>query len=46
MAYLDLRVFLTFSHMQFDTVRVQSDGSGMEGKKKVGAVALKSAELF
>ena len=23
-----------FSHLQFDTVRAQSDGSGMEGKKK------------
>jgi len=22
-----------FSHLQFDTVRVQSNGSGMEGKK-------------
>jgi hypothetical protein len=22
-----------FSHLQFDTVRAQSDGSGMEGKK-------------
>ena len=32
--------------MQFDGVRVQIDGSGMEGKKKVRAVALKSAELF
>ena len=35
-----------FSHLQFDTVRAQSDGSGTEGKKKVGAVALKTAELF
>ena len=26
-----------FSHLKFDTVRAQSDGSGMKGKK-VGAV--------
>ena len=32
--------------MQFDGVRAQTDGSGMEGTKKVGAVALKTAELF
>jgi len=36
-----------FLHLQFDTVRAQSDGSGMDGKKKIGAVVLKkTAELF
>ena len=44
--YLDLRVFFYFSHLQFDSVRAQTDGSGMEGTKKVGVVALKTAELF
>ena len=41
-----LKSIFDFSHLQFDTVRAQSDGSGMEGKKKVGAVTLKTAELF
>ena len=41
-----LKGIFDFSHLQFDTVRAQSDGSGTEGKKKVGAVALKTAELF
>jgi len=41
-----LKSIFDFSHLQFDTVRAQSYGSGMEGKKKVGAVALKSAKLF
>jgi len=35
-----------FSLLQFDGVRAQTDSSGMEGTKKVGAVALKTAELF
>ena len=35
-----------FSHLQFDGVRAQTDGSGMEGTKKVGVVTLKTAELF
>jgi len=47
MTYLNLRVFSTFSHLQFDTVKVQTDGSGMEGtKKKVRTMALKTAKLF
>ena len=33
MAYLDLKGIFDFSHLQFDTVRTQSNGSGMEGKK-------------
>ena len=41
-----LKDIFDFSHLQFDTVRAQSDGSGIEGKKKVGAVAPKTAELF
>ena len=35
-----------FSPLQFDGVRIQTDGSDMEGTKKVGAVALKTVELF
>ena len=35
MTYLDLRVFFDFSHLQFDDVRAQTDGSGMEGSKKL-----------
>jgi len=47
MTYLDLRVYIfVFSHLQFDTVRAQSNSSGMEGKKKIEAVTLKTAELF
>ena len=41
-----LKGIFVFSHMQFDGVRAQTDGSGMEGAKKVGAVTLKTAELF
>ena len=40
-----LKAIFDFSHLQFDTVRAQSDGSGIEGEK-IGIVALKSAELF
>ena len=28
-----LKGIFDFSHLQFDTIRAQSDGSGMEGKK-------------
>ena len=41
-----LKVIFVFSHLQFDGVRAQTDGSGMEGTKKVGAVTLKTVELF
>ena len=34
MTYLDLRVFSTF-HTCSDTVRAQTDSSGMEGTKKL-----------
>ena len=30
-----LKGIFDFSHMQFDGVRVQTDGSGMEGTKKL-----------
>jgi len=30
-----LKGIFDFSHLQFDTVRVQPDGSGMEGTKKL-----------
>ena len=30
-----LKGIFDFSHLQFDTVMAQSDGSGMEGKKKL-----------
>ena len=43
---LRLKSIFDFSHLQFDGVRAQTDGSGMEGIKKVRAVALKTAELF
>ena len=33
--YLRLRVFFVFSHLQFDGVRAQTDGSGMEDTKKL-----------
>ena len=35
-----------FSHLRFDIVRAQSDGSGIEGKKKIKTVVPKFAELF
>ena len=30
-----LKSIFDFSHLQFDTVRAQTDGSGMEGTKKL-----------
>jgi len=30
-----LKGIFDFSHLQFDDVRAQTDGSGMEGKKKL-----------
>ena len=41
-----LKGIFDFSHLQFDGVRAQTDGSGMDGTKKVRVVALKTAELF
>ena len=35
-----------FSHLQFDGVRAQTDGSGMEDTKKIRTVTLKTGELF
>ena len=35
MTYLDLKGIFDFSHLQFDGVRTQTDGSGMEGTKKL-----------
>ena len=40
-----LKGIFDFSHLHFDIVKVQSDGSGME-KKKIKIVTLKFAELF
>ena len=34
MTYLDLGTF-DFSHLRFNGVRAQTDGSGMEGTKKL-----------
>ena len=46
MAYLDLRIFLTFHTCSLTPLEPNLTGSGMEGKKKVETVAIKFAELF
>ena len=41
----ELKGIFVFSHLQFDSVRAWTDGSGMEDPKKL-EVALKTAEFF
>ena len=38
-----LKSIFDFSHLQFDGVRTQTDGSGMDDTKKVGTVTLNEA---
>ena len=46
MAYLDLRVFLTFNTCSLTPLESNLTAVAWRATKKVGAVALKSAELF
>jgi len=46
MAYLDLRIFLTFHTYSLTPLELNLTVVTWRAKKNVGAVALKSAELF
>ena len=41
-----LKGIFDFSYIQFDGVRAQNDDSGMEDKKKIRTVTLKTTEFF